>query len=205
MNVSDFDFDLPEGLIAQAPAERGTSKLLVLHKSSGGEIEHTAIPASLSFCAKAIFCSSTTPRFFRRGCWGRACRAVDPSSACYCPTLTKTAGTRSCIRDRSSSPVERVISAARARSTRRNPRAALLWAPDDSSSGPKRCDVSQDVIDEMGTFRFHRISSDATRPRDREQYQTVYARVTRLGCGADCRTPFHAGASGHACDNGRRT
>ena len=43
MNVSDFDFDLPDGLIAQTPtAERGTSKLLVLHKASG-EIEHSAI------------------------------------------------------------------------------------------------------------------------------------------------------------------
>ena len=43
MNVSDFDFDLPVGLIAQAPsAERGTSKLLVLHKT-GAEIEHATI------------------------------------------------------------------------------------------------------------------------------------------------------------------
>ena len=43
MNVSDFDFDLPECLIAQAPAAvRGASRLLVLHKSSG-EIEHTVV------------------------------------------------------------------------------------------------------------------------------------------------------------------
>lgn len=39
MNVSDFDFDLPEGLIAQFPPEqRGGSRLLVLH--SDGRIEH---------------------------------------------------------------------------------------------------------------------------------------------------------------------
>jgi S-adenosylmethionine:tRNA ribosyltransferase-isomerase len=43
MNVSDFGFDLPAELIAQAPApERGTSKLLVLHESSG-QIEHTRV------------------------------------------------------------------------------------------------------------------------------------------------------------------
>ena len=43
MNVSDFGFDLPAELIAQAPApERGGSKLLVLHKSSG-RVEHTHV------------------------------------------------------------------------------------------------------------------------------------------------------------------
>jgi S-adenosylmethionine:tRNA ribosyltransferase-isomerase len=40
MNVADFDFDLPESLIAQHPAyERGGSRLLVLHLDNG--IEHT--------------------------------------------------------------------------------------------------------------------------------------------------------------------
>lgn len=40
MKVSDFDFDLPESLIAQTPLEkRDTSKLMVVHRDSG-EIEH---------------------------------------------------------------------------------------------------------------------------------------------------------------------
>src|SRR5207237_4154941 len=40
MNVSDFDFELPESLIAQHPPEkRGGSRLLVLHRDGG--IEHT--------------------------------------------------------------------------------------------------------------------------------------------------------------------
>lgn len=43
MNVSQFNFDLPPGLIAQAPpAERGTSKLLVLRKDNG-QIAHTNV------------------------------------------------------------------------------------------------------------------------------------------------------------------
>jgi S-adenosylmethionine:tRNA ribosyltransferase-isomerase len=43
MNVSDFGFDLPAELIAQAPAaERGASRLLVLHKDSG-RVEHTHV------------------------------------------------------------------------------------------------------------------------------------------------------------------
>ena len=48
MNVDDFDFDLPDGLIAQnPPKERGESRLLVLHRT--GSIEHTAF-ANLAEC-----------------------------------------------------------------------------------------------------------------------------------------------------------
>jgi S-adenosylmethionine:tRNA ribosyltransferase-isomerase len=35
VHLSDFDFDLPESQIAQAPPERGTSRLLVLDRTSG--------------------------------------------------------------------------------------------------------------------------------------------------------------------------
>src|SRR3954465_15957405 len=43
MDVAEFDFDLPANLIAQAPpAERGTSKLLVLHTDSG-RTEHADV------------------------------------------------------------------------------------------------------------------------------------------------------------------
>jgi len=50
MNVSDFDFELPEDLIAQyPPAERGQSRLLVLAREAG-TVEHTTfdrLPDSL--------------------------------------------------------------------------------------------------------------------------------------------------------------
>lgn len=39
MNVSDFDFELPEHLIAQEAAERGRSRLLVLRRDTGA-VEH---------------------------------------------------------------------------------------------------------------------------------------------------------------------
>ena len=42
MRVDDFDFELPDELIAQQAAARGTSRLLVLHRASG-EIEHARI------------------------------------------------------------------------------------------------------------------------------------------------------------------
>jgi S-adenosylmethionine:tRNA ribosyltransferase-isomerase len=40
VNVSDFDFELPEALIAQEAAERGASRLLVLRRDTGA-VEHT--------------------------------------------------------------------------------------------------------------------------------------------------------------------
>lgn len=42
MLVSDFDFDLPDKLIAQEPAPRGTSRMLVLERASG-EIGHSSV------------------------------------------------------------------------------------------------------------------------------------------------------------------
>ena len=49
MNVSDFGFDLPAGLIAQAPApERGASKLLVLDKDNG-RVEHARVAQLAEF------------------------------------------------------------------------------------------------------------------------------------------------------------
>lgn len=38
MKVSDFDFDLPEGLIAQYPLkDRAKSRIMVLDKYTGGD------------------------------------------------------------------------------------------------------------------------------------------------------------------------
>jgi S-adenosylmethionine:tRNA ribosyltransferase-isomerase len=49
MNVSDFNFDLPDELIAQSPApDRGGSRLLVLHKNTG-RIEHTHVSELATF------------------------------------------------------------------------------------------------------------------------------------------------------------
>jgi S-adenosylmethionine:tRNA ribosyltransferase-isomerase len=44
MNVSDFAFELPAELIAQAPAaERGASRLLVLHRDGPRRVEHSFV------------------------------------------------------------------------------------------------------------------------------------------------------------------
>jgi S-adenosylmethionine:tRNA ribosyltransferase-isomerase len=38
--ISDFDFDLPDALIAQEPRPRGASRLLVVDRAAGSFVEH---------------------------------------------------------------------------------------------------------------------------------------------------------------------
>ena len=52
MNVNDFDYNLPEELIAQTPLERrDSSKLLVMDKVSGG-INHETFSNITSYLKK---------------------------------------------------------------------------------------------------------------------------------------------------------
>ena len=52
MNVSDFNFDLPEELIAQDPLEdRASSRLLVLDKETG-DVEHKHFRDVLKYLKK---------------------------------------------------------------------------------------------------------------------------------------------------------
>ena len=48
MDVADFNFELPDRLIAQEAAPRGTSRLLVLDRSTGA-LQHSSIAELPSF------------------------------------------------------------------------------------------------------------------------------------------------------------
>jgi S-adenosylmethionine:tRNA ribosyltransferase-isomerase len=48
MRTDDFDFELPQELIAQTPASRGTSRMLVIDRDTGG-LEHREIGDLVSF------------------------------------------------------------------------------------------------------------------------------------------------------------
>ncbi|MFA5033618.1 MAG: tRNA preQ1(34) S-adenosylmethionine ribosyltransferase-isomerase QueA [bacterium] len=48
MLIKDFSYELPESLIAQYPAKRGESRLLVLHKDTG-KIEHRVFPEIIEY------------------------------------------------------------------------------------------------------------------------------------------------------------
>ena len=149
MNVSDFDFDLPEDLIAQAPtAVRGASRLLVLRKSSG-EIEHTrrGAPSRISSPRRSPR-RQRHARCFLLGSSARGCRAAAPSSACCWRPSARADGTRSfiparsCSRDRASYFGRDDLLAAR-----RDSRASFPRTPDDSALD-RRTDMSvEEAID----------------------------------------------------------
>ena len=68
MNVNDFDYILPEELIAQTPlAKRDSSKLLVMDKNSG-EIKHENFFNIIDYLNKGdVLVLNNTKRFRRNG------------------------------------------------------------------------------------------------------------------------------------------
>ena len=82
MLVTDFDFALPDDLIAQTAAPRGQSRLLVLDRATGA-VAHRSIGDLPALCGRAIFSSSTTPASLPPGCWVAGFPVVGQWSA-YC-------------------------------------------------------------------------------------------------------------------------
>ena len=74
MLVSDFDFDLPDELIAQQAAPRGTSRLMVLWRDSG-RIEHAHVAEVRRFLAAGDLLVANKTRVFAARLLGRR----DPS------------------------------------------------------------------------------------------------------------------------------
>ena len=70
MLVSDFDFELPEELIAQQAAPRGTSRLMVVHRDSGA-IEHASVRDLPSFVSRGDLLVANKTRVFAARLLGR--------------------------------------------------------------------------------------------------------------------------------------
>ncbi|HXG56928.1 MAG TPA: S-adenosylmethionine:tRNA ribosyltransferase-isomerase, partial [Vicinamibacterales bacterium] len=70
MLVSDFDFDLPGNLIAQEPAARGASRLLVLHRETG-TIDHASVADLPQYLTAADLLVVNNTRVFAARLLGR--------------------------------------------------------------------------------------------------------------------------------------
>jgi S-adenosylmethionine:tRNA ribosyltransferase-isomerase len=176
MDVSDFDFDLPSRLIAQEPAgERGTSRLLVLHKQSG-EIEHANVSRVPDFLRAGDLLVVNDTKVFP----ARLLGARDPSGGLVeCLLLAKTGegcwdalvhpgqklqpGTRMIFRGAAHTLHGEILD--RHFHGRRTIR---LW-----SDGHNDID---EAIDDIGHTPLPPYIKRQDRPQDRERYQTVYAR-----------------------------
>ena len=87
MDVSDFNFDLPDRLIAQEAAPRGTSRLLVLDRSSGA-LQHSSIAEFPSFLSPGDLLVVNNTRVFAARLLGsprpeRRRRRVLPARPCH--------------------------------------------------------------------------------------------------------------------------
>ncbi len=191
MNVSDFSFELPAELIAQAPsAERGASRLLVLHREGLRDRGEAAVPARVEHTFV-----SRLPDYFREGDLlvvndtrvfpARLLGARVPSGGaveCFLLANLDDTATRQGRWDALVHPGQKLQPGARMifRGTRHvlhgevlerhfhGRRTIRLWSDTDTSV--------EDAIDDIGHMPLPPYIKREDTTSDRDRYQTVYAR-----------------------------
>jgi len=182
VNVSDFDFDLPESLIAQEASERGRSRLLVLQRDSGA-VEHAMFADLERFLRAGDLLVLNDTRVFPARLIGRRdpsggeveCllmgrpRPVDVAEpgaedwdALVHPGQKLKPGARM-VFEGAGVPLHGEVLARRFQGRR----TVRLWTSDPGG-------VSV-VVDRIGHVPLPPYIKRDDRPADRERYQTVYA------------------------------
>ena len=176
MDVTDFDYDLPDELIAQEPAERGHSRLLLLDRDSGA-VEHSTIARLPEHLGAGDLVVVNDTRVFPARLLGRR---VPSGGAVECLLLSRgDAGTWSALVH----PGQKLRPGARILFERdgtrlqgeilarhfHGRRTIRLWSDEG--------DDIDDAIDRIGHVPLPPYIVRADRPSDRQRYQTVYARV----------------------------
>ncbi len=179
MNVSEFDFDLPPGLIAQEPpAVRGTSKLLVVRRATR-ELEHTHVARLAHLLDKGDLLVVNDTKVFPARLLGTR---VPSGGAVECLLLSKLDDDRW---DALVHPGQKLQPGARM--LFRQPddgthalhaevldqhfhgrRTIRLWSEDGESV--------DDAVDAIGHVPLPPYIKRDDQQDDRERYQTVYAR-----------------------------
>jgi len=176
LDTADFDFDLPDELIAQEPpAVRGDSRLLVLRRG-GGPVEHTSFPRVAEYLRPGDLLVLNNTRVFPARLLGRRvpsggaveCLLLQPLGddqwdALMHPGQKLKPGSRVVFEGSGLRLHGEVV--ARHFHGRRTIR---LWADDG-------IDVAA-AIDRIGHVPLPPYIRRLDRPSDRDRYQTVYAR-----------------------------
>ena len=177
MNVSDFGFDLPAELIAQAPApERGASKLLVLHRDTG-RAEHACVAQLAEFLRRGDLLVVNDTKVFPARLLGAR---VPSGGAAECLLLAnhETEGQWDALVH----PGQKLQPGARMvfRGSRHvlhgevlerhyhGRRTIRLWSEGGATV--------EDAIDDIGHMPLPPYIKRDDAPADRDRYQTVYAR-----------------------------
>lgn len=178
MDVSLFDFDLPPGQIAQQPVpERDQARLLVLDRASGAVVAHTRVAALPEFLRRGDLVVVNNTRVFPARLLGHR----DPTGGAVECLLVRRIGA-----DRWEAlmhPGQKLHPGARVRFEAAG--AAVLWAEvlERHFHGRRTIrlwtgdgDEVERVVDAIGHMPLPPYIHRADDPRDRERYQTVYAK-----------------------------
>jgi S-adenosylmethionine:tRNA ribosyltransferase-isomerase len=181
VNVSDFDYELPDDLIAQQPpARRGASRLLVLSRDDG-PLAHTHFDALVDYLRAGDLLVVNDSRVFAARLLGRR---VPSGGAVECLLLGPS---------KSNAPGEEVWEALMHPGQKLKPGSRVRFEGNDALMGEvlerhfqgrrtirlwseSNRSVTE-LIDALGHVPLPPYISRADTPADRERYQTVYARV----------------------------
>jgi S-adenosylmethionine:tRNA ribosyltransferase-isomerase len=176
MKVSDFDFDLPAELVAQEPAARGESRLLVLDRASGTRT-HASIADLPDWLRAGDVLVVNDTRVFPARLLGRR---VPSGGAVECLLVGRLEGDRwdalmhpgQKLREGSRvtfGVAPRELHAEVLERRFHGRRTIRLWTPDGAAI--------EERVDELGHVPLPPYIKRADRPDDRERYQTIYARA----------------------------
>ena len=177
MNVSEFDFELPEDLIAQEPAVRGESRLLVLSRATG-QVTHSTFGALGEFLQAGDLLVVNNTRVFPARLLGHR---VPSGGAVECLLLRQVPASDEW--EALMHPGQKLKPGARVRFERdgvalhgevlarhfHGRRTIRLWTEDGRAVTT--------AIDAIGHMPLPPYIHRDDRPDDRERYQTIYART----------------------------
>ena len=189
MRVDDFDFELPDSQIAQAPSARGASRLLVVDRATGTWEERTFRDLPSCLTAGSLVVANDT-RVFPARLIGRR----DPSGGrveCFLleretdsdwaalvhPGQKLKIGTRFVIEDSERAPGIRIEGEILARRFfgRRLVRLTARGAGSSAEAQQAKVELDQ-AIDLLGHMPLPPYIARPDTAADRERYQTVFAR-----------------------------
>lgn len=175
LDTGDFDFDLPDELIAQQPpAERGDSRLLVLRRDTG-QVEHTSFSRLTDYLHRGDLLVLNNTKVFPARLLGRR---VPSGGAVECLLMKPLGGDRW---DALMHPGQKLKPGALVvfegsgvrlhgeviASHFHGRRTIRLWADEGIDEA--------DAIDRIGHVPLPPYIKRQDRPSDRDRYQTVYA------------------------------
>lgn len=177
MLTSDFDFDLPPGLIAQSPTpQRGESRMLVLHAARGVR-EHRAVAEVGAFLKAGDVLVLNDTRVLAARLFGRRVDTggrvevllLEPDAVGVWTALYRSRGhTRVGQRlDLADGAIRAEITAVQA-----DGRVALTLEPD----GPLDAVLARHGVPPLPPYIRRPRGASPALAQDRERYQTVYAR-----------------------------